>query len=301
MKLSTSLPIALSLPHATAYSVWHRPSRPRYVIRVQPEARSQPSLLQTARALQSQMDPFFRDTYDPFDPFEMESLFYPRRTVTRRNINNNLNSMANMVNAMQSLDDATNLIMRSKTMSKRREIEESPDKYEIFIDVPEGMEAKDITLELVRNEEVLHLSGVHKAEKENIVSESRISRMFTLGKNADVSKISAKLSDGVVEVTVPKVEVDKVKESRKIEISEEKVRKKNKAAEEDEDEDEVNNIDGEGKSDEVVSEVKDNEGTEDASEEEMPGDVEESIKDEKDDGEWEEVKNSDDELEITEE
>merc|ERR1712232_1078142 len=96
-------------------------------------------------------------------------------------------------------------------------------------------------------------------------SESRISRMFTLGKNADASKISAKLSDGVVEVTVPKVEVDKVKESRKIEISEEKGRKKNKAA--DEDEDEVNNIDGEGKSDEVVSEVKDNEGTEDASEE----------------------------------
>merc|ERR1712232_281635 len=199
------------------------------------------------------------------------------------------------------LDDATNLIMRSKTMSKRREIVESPDKYEIFIDVPEGMDAKDITLELVRNEEVLHLSGVHKAEKENIVSESRISRMFTLGKNADASKISAKLSDGVVEVTVPKVEVDKVKESRKIEISEEKGRKKNKAADEDEDEDEVNNIDGEGKSDEVVSEVKDDEGTEDASEEEMPGDVEESIKDEKDDGEWEEVKNSDDELEITEE
>lgn len=56
------------------------------------------------------------------------------------------------------------------------------------------MEARDITLELVRNEEVLHLSGVHKAEKENIVSESWISRMFTLKKNADVSKISAKLS-----------------------------------------------------------------------------------------------------------
>ena len=48
------------------------------------------------------------------------------------------------------------------------------------------MDARDITLELVRNEEVLHLSGVHKAEKENIVSESWISRMFTLKKKTQM-------------------------------------------------------------------------------------------------------------------
>merc|ERR1712232_884573 len=170
-----------------------------------------------ARALQ-RMDPFFRD---PFDPFEINSFFYPERAISRRN-------KQSLANIMQSLDDATNLIMRSNSTPnrRRREIVESSDKFEIFIDVPEGMEAKDITLELVRNDEVLHLSGIHKVEKDNIVSESRISRMFTLGKNTDPAKISAKLSDGVLVVTVPKVEVEEVKESRKIEIAEETVSKK---------------------------------------------------------------------------
>merc|ERR1712013_363260 len=57
-------------------------------------------------------------------------------------------------------------------------------------------------------------------EKDNIMRHSRINKMFRLSKNADVSKISAKLSKGVLQVTVPKVEVDEVKENRKIEISE---------------------------------------------------------------------------------
>merc|ERR1712232_698631 len=105
-------------------------------------------------------------------------------------------------------------------MGARPEIVESPDKYEILINMPERLKTKDITLELVRNNEVLHLSGEHKVEKDNIMRHSRINRMFTLGKNADVSKISAKMSKGVLQVTVPKVEVDEVKENRKIEISE---------------------------------------------------------------------------------
>merc|ERR1712232_484538 len=114
-----------------------------------------------ARALQ-RMDPFFRD---PFDPFEINSFFYPERAIARRN-------KQSLANIMQSLDDATNLIMRSNSTPnrRRREIVESSDKFEIFIDVPEGMEAKDITLGLVRNDEVLHLSGIHKVEE---VKESR--------------------------------------------------------------------------------------------------------------------------------
>ena len=42
--------------------------------------------------------------------------------------------------------------------------------------------------------------------------------MFKLGDNADKSNISAKMFDGVLKVTVPKVKVEEVKASRKIEI-----------------------------------------------------------------------------------
>jgi HSP20 family molecular chaperone IbpA len=231
------------------------------------------------------MDPFVRDPFDVFDPFVMDPFYHPQRSAMSRSINNSLNSMANI---MQSLNDATNLVLGSNPKSKRREIVESPDKYEIFINVPEGMETKDITLELVRNDEVLHLSGVHKAEKDNIVSESRINRMFTLGKNADTSKISAKLSGGVVAVTVPKIEVDKVKESRRIEISEEK----------------VSNADDKADTDDATVKAKNTEDAQDTVEEregtssnvEEEGEVNKSSETE----DWEKVQSDDEELEITE-
>lgn len=202
MKLSAALPFTFNLPELSAYSYGQVPDQ-YYIVPMQSQPRS-PSrtLSQIDRAFQSSMGAFRSDLLDPFhfiDPFEMRTFSYRQPYVMRRNKNNLVD-----------------------------EIKESLDKFEININIPKGMNANDINLELMRNGEILRFRGSHKIEKDNIMRQSQISRMFTLGKNADTSKVIAKLSDGLLQVTVPKIVRDEEPVNIKIEITENAVAKSEK-------------------------------------------------------------------------
>merc|ERR1712125_33349 len=121
----------------------------------------------------------------------------------------------------RDVDNTTDMMIRQKSVSARPEVTEKPDSFEISIVLPTGMEAKDVSLELLNDDQVLHLSGENKVEKDNILSQSRISRMFKMGNNADTDNISAKLFEGVLHVTVPKLEKKEEKQSKKIDIVQE--------------------------------------------------------------------------------
>ena len=121
----------------------------------------------------------------------------------------------------RDVDNTTDMMTRRKNVSARPEVTEKPDCFEISIVLPTGMEAKDVSLELLNDDQVLYLSGENKVEKDNILSQSRISRMFKMGNNADTNNISAKLSEGVLHVTVPKLEKKEEKQSKKIDIVQE--------------------------------------------------------------------------------
>ena len=99
------------------------------------------------------------------------------------------------------------------------EIHEDDDKYSIAIDVP-GVKSEDMTIKLEENGQVLNLSGGRKIKKsDGTVSETKFVKRFTIGENVDVDKITASLSDGVLEVTAPKKAVEK-KEAHIIKITE---------------------------------------------------------------------------------
>merc|ERR1712232_439161 len=76
---------------------------------------------------------------------------------------------------------------------------------------------------LENNNKDLCLRGEHKVENDNIVRKSRINRVFSLGTNADERKISARMSKGMLHVTVPKLEIENVEKNRTIEITEDDI------------------------------------------------------------------------------
>jgi len=99
---------------------------------------------------------------------------------------------------------------------------EADDAYYIELDLP-GIKKDEI--EITTEDNVLTISGERKfkeevKEEDYYKVESRygkFSRSFTLPEDIDLSAISAKSEDGVLEVVIPKKE-DESKKLRKIEI-----------------------------------------------------------------------------------
>jgi len=94
------------------------------------------------------------------------------------------------------------------------DVREEDDKYSITADLP-GMTKSDVKIE-VTPERRLTISGERQSEEKDegegyFRSERRFGkffRSFDLPKNADESGITAKASEGVLEITIPKLEKD---------------------------------------------------------------------------------------------
>jgi len=100
---------------------------------------------------------------------------------------------------------------------------EDEKSYYIEVDLP-GMKKEDIEIRVEEN--TLVISGERKM-KEEIKKENyykiesslgKFSRSFSLPENADIENIEAKTDDGILEVKVPKLEIQKVEKVKKIEI-----------------------------------------------------------------------------------
>ena len=96
--------------------------------------------------------------------------------------------------------------------------------YHVEVDLP-GMKKEDINIQIEDNK--LVISGERKV-KEEIKEENyykvessfgTFSRSFSLPDEADIENIHAESKDGVLEVVVPKLKVQKVEKTKKIAIN----------------------------------------------------------------------------------
>lgn len=129
-------------------------------------------------------------------------------------------------NEMNRIMEANPLFANTETASStsqwipRVDIKEDKESYRVLADVP-GINPKDIEISLEQN--VLTLKGRRdhqvKEEKENLVRVERsygsFYRQFTLPTTIDSDQVSAKYNHGVLEIIIPKKELQK---TRKIEI-----------------------------------------------------------------------------------
>jgi HSP20 family protein len=98
--------------------------------------------------------------------------------------------------------DPHKIILRT---SPGYEIKESEGSYEVAIDVPEGVGASDMKVEV--DDDMIHLSGERKVKEKGMLSETRFNKRFTIGTNVDTDNITANFKDGVLVLKAPKLEV----------------------------------------------------------------------------------------------
>ncbi|XP_044504817.1 18.5 kDa class I heat shock protein-like [Mangifera indica] len=137
-------------------------------------------------------DPFSLDVWDPCKDFSLISTRFPRET--------------------------------SAFVNTRIDWMETPEAHVFKADLP-GLKKEEVKVEIEDNS-VLQISGERNVEKEDKNdtwhrverSSGKFSRRFKLPENVKLERIKASMEDGVLTVTVPKVEVKKP-EAKAIEIS----------------------------------------------------------------------------------
>ena len=105
------------------------------------------------------------------------------------------------------------------------DIKESPDRFDITIELP-GLEKSDVAVEVSGNDQ-LTISGEKKREK--IIQDKeyyhleersygKFVRRLKFPVGVDVNKVQAEFKDGVLKVSVPKVENKKVDDVHRVDI-----------------------------------------------------------------------------------
>ncbi|KAL4332550.1 hypothetical protein GQ457_07G034990 [Hibiscus cannabinus] len=139
-------------------------------------------------------DPFSLDVWDPFKDFPLPSSLGTRSPET------------------------------SALVNTRIDWKETPEAHVFKADLP-GLKKEEVKVE-VEDDRVLQISGERKTEKEDKNdtwhcverSSGKFSRRFRLPENVKMDQVKASMENGVLTVTVPKVEVKKP-DVKAIEIS----------------------------------------------------------------------------------
>ena len=86
-------------------------------------------------------------------------------------------------------------------------------------DVP-GVSSQDMSIQI--DDKVLHVKGGRKVKSDDgkEVTERKFEYRMTIADNVDLDNITANLENGVLHVTVPKKQIEKKDEVRKIQITE---------------------------------------------------------------------------------
>lgn len=104
--------------------------------------------------------------------------------------------------------------MRGRGWFPAVDIRETDDSLTVFCEIP-GLKKEDVSITLENN--VLTISGERKFEKETKEqsyhrmerSYGKFSRSFSLPSNLETSKVDASVQDGVLRISLPKVEAAK--------------------------------------------------------------------------------------------
>ncbi|XP_010487447.1 PREDICTED: 17.8 kDa class I heat shock protein-like [Camelina sativa] len=148
------------------------------------------------RRSNSIFDPFSLDVWDPFKDLQMQ---FPS----------------------SSLSGETSAAIANARVDWR----ETPEAHVFKADLP-GMKKEEVKVE-IEDDSVLKISGERHVEKEEKQdtwhrverSSGQFSRKFRLPENVKMDQVEANMENGVLTVTVPKVETQKKPQVKSIDIS----------------------------------------------------------------------------------
>ena len=102
------------------------------------------------------------------------------------------------------------------------DMEDNEKEYKMEFELP-GLTKDDVKFEIINNQTV-EISGERRTSEKEVEEEyekkhktySRFFQRITLPKNIDVENIDAKMQDGILTVSLPKIELES--EKKKIEV-----------------------------------------------------------------------------------
>lgn len=100
--------------------------------------------------------------------------------------------------------------------SPRYEVLDSPDKFEVQIDVPD-FTPEEISIDLKAGGRILSVIGSHEEKDEGHMMTSKFQQNFTLDPSIMTNELVADLKDKKLTITAPRM-VDRLPESRKVEM-----------------------------------------------------------------------------------
>ena len=132
------------------------------------------------------------------------------------NVLNDINRLFEKTFFPQSSSSEDNSNLETSQWSPAVDVKESKDKFSIKVDLP-GIDKKNVTISMEKG--ILSIQGERIEEKrEENTNYYRVERVygkfhrsFSLPQTADEENISAHMSNGVLEITIPKKEIAKLK------------------------------------------------------------------------------------------
>eukprot|EP00567_Pseudictyota_dubia_P017980 CAMPEP_0197432830 /NCGR_PEP_ID=MMETSP1175-20131217/818_1 /TAXON_ID=1003142 /ORGANISM="Triceratium dubium, Strain CCMP147" /LENGTH=264 /DNA_ID=CAMNT_0042961013 /DNA_START=71 /DNA_END=865 /DNA_ORIENTATION=+ len=212
MKISseaTALAALTSAAHGNAFISTNFQTRPMFSLGM---VRGRRYMLPSSRSLLApsqifrEMDQMLDESFSTFDDFFGSPL---------------------MLNPSSPFSERANRLSDFAVVRRPRpsyELTGDEEKVQLVVNIP-GAKAEDIKVEIEQNGCVIRLSGVSKVNEDGVSIESQFEKAFMLGPQGmsfDEDNITAKMVDGVLTITAPKI-TEEVKEPRRISITEEEV------------------------------------------------------------------------------
>jgi len=124
--------------------------------------------------------------------------------------------LARMDKEMADLGKGGGLTLRRS--SPRYELAESPDKFQVTVEVPEAFKLEDVNVELKADGKLLSITGRHEEKTDDSSFSSTFQQSFSLDPTVVVEELNANFSDGKVVISAPRKEMLPQLQDRKITI-----------------------------------------------------------------------------------
>lgn len=120
---------------------------------------------------------------------------------------------SNMMNVFDSLfNESAAKFERNVFFTPRTDVVETAQSFDVHVSLP-GLKKEEITIDV--KGDMLTISGERKAKTENSDEKrhlvesfyGKFSRSFNLPENVDKQNIDAALTDGILKLSIPKIEV----------------------------------------------------------------------------------------------
>jgi len=176
--------------------------------------------LSSTLALNAVLSPVVANGFSMLSPYRfprMQSLIKEMDELFERDWPSTMmdQQLARMEKEMAELSKGGLTLRRS---SPRYELAESPDKFQVTVEIPEAFKLEDVDVELKADGKLLSITGKHEEKTDGSSFSSTFQQSFSLDPTVVIEELNANFDNGKLVISAPRKEMLPQLEDRKIAI-----------------------------------------------------------------------------------